>query len=163
MLWLSIILPVFPLIYEDFKYRAIHWIWIALLLLSILLFHPVKWWESGINVFFLCFQLGILTLYFSIKNKRWTNITLQYLGLGDIVFFIPLCLIFSPINLILFFVLSLTFSLFGFLIYNTFSHRKANTIPLAGCMSIGLILIIVSSFIFDFSLNSDLWYMAFFL
>jgi len=113
--FLSLILPVLPVIYEDFKYRAIHWIWIASLLLLVLWIYPINWTYSGLNLLFLGLQLALLSIYFSIKNRKWINLFKEYLGIGDVVFFIPLCFIFSPVNQILFFIITLIFSLIGFL------------------------------------------------
>lgn len=157
---LGMILPMLLVIYEDFRYRAIHWIWIALFFGLVLWIYPVNWTYSALNLFFLSLQLALLTVYFSIKNQKWINLFSAYLGIGDVVFFIPLCFIFSPINQIIFFIISLSLSLIGFLVFNIFSVKKSATIPLAGCMSLVFILLILLSYFLNIPLNNDDWYLV---
>ena len=147
-------IPLFSIIYEDFRYRAIHWYWIALMFIFILFFYSVSLFYSGINAVFLIIQLSLLTCYFSIKRGKWVNITKSHLGIGDIVYFIPLCLLFSPFNFISFFVASLLISLVASSIYSLFS-QNLKTVPLAGCMSIVLICTLIIAHCTGVSLLDD--------
>lgn len=147
------ILCLIPVIYEDFKYRAIHWIWIALLIILALLFHPVENKVILNNLIFIFVQLGLLSIYFSIKHRKLINITKDYLGIGDILFFIPLCLLFSNEGLILFFISSLTISLLFFLFWMLITKKENQTIPLAGSMSLILIIILLISSIFNYPIH----------
>ena len=115
-----LLLPIslIPLIYEDFKYRAIHWFWLVLFLFIVLLTNSFDINNVVLNFMFIMLKLTGVTLYFSIKNRRFVNIINQYLGIGDILFFIPLLFLFSPFNFLAFFILSLTASIIGFGIIN---------------------------------------------
>lgn len=161
MALLSIILPILPVIYEDFRYRAINWIWIAILTLLILFIQPLNWSYIATNIFFVTLKIILLSIYFSLKHKRQINIFRYYLGIGDLVFFLPLCLLFSPINLIAFFIFSLLLSLSGFTLFNSISKNKSETVPLAGCMAISLCLVLSISIFFEFNLYDDSWYLNF--
>lgn len=157
MLFAWYILPLIPIIYEDFRYRAIHWIWLVILSVLAICLGSINTGFVLTNLSFVLFQLVVLSLYFSIKNRELTNIVNQYLGIGDILYFIPLCLLFSPINFIGFFVTSLIISLTGALIWNVVKPGIQNNIPLAGCMSIVLIPILFMAWQFDIDLKNDLF------
>ena len=161
MLSLAVLLPTLPIIYEDFRYRAIHWIWVALLTCFIISFYPLQWSFIGTNLFFIAVQIIFLSLYFSLKHGEWINITQSYLGIGDIVFFIPLCFLFSPVHLILFFIGSLLLSLLGSSLYPIFSGKKLATIPLAGCMALVLITVQALALWMHFDLRQDAWALDF--
>ncbi|MEL6863598.1 MAG: hypothetical protein AAFP19_04225 [Bacteroidota bacterium] len=153
----ALIVPLAAIIYEDFRYRAIHWIWVALLALGAALFFPLHWPSVGLNLGFLAIQGILLTLYFSIRQGTWINITHDYLGIGDVVFFLPLCLLFSPVNLILFFVVGLSLSLIGFLGFCWLTRREIATVPLAGCLAVILIPLLIGTYYFEWSLHRDLF------
>ena len=131
--------------YQDFKWRAIHWFLFPLLLLLVLLgqFLIADLSETiqsaGFNLIFIASQLILLTTYFSIKNSRLVNITKGLLGWGDVLFFINLCFFFSPVNFLIFYLGSLTFSIVLFLIY--FKNSINTKIPFAGLQAICLILV----------------------
>jgi len=131
------------IIYEDFRFRAIHWYWLVILSISAYFYSTAPTNDVLANLSFLLIQIIGLTAYFSIKNKRLVNIVDRQIGLGDLLFFIPLCLLFKPIIFLFFFVISLTASLVGFLLIQKFWLKKLTTIPLAGCMSITLIMFLI--------------------
>jgi len=84
-----------------------------------------------------------LTIYISIKNKKFINVINSSLGLGDVLFFVVVCVAFSAINFILFYVMSLLFTLVGFIAYNTLVKKSVKEIPLAGAMAMVMITLIV--------------------
>lgn len=156
MLYLILLLLIIS--YQDFNARAISW-WTIPLLLGIVLyirfynFYSETWWqESAFNFSFLLIQFILITLYFSIKKKTFTNIIDRHLGLGDILFLIPLALLFSPLSFLLFYILSILFVLLGFLFYKSIFRSETETIPLAGGQALFLIALLISSKVFDFSL-----------
>jgi len=120
MEFLLITIPLLFIIYEDFKYRAIHWIWLVVFIGLIIGLLPIEPITVLVNLALIGFQLLGLTLYFSLKEKKFINIVNQFLGIGDILFFIPLCFLFTPENLIWFFVCSLIFTLLAFLAQQNF-------------------------------------------
>ena len=154
-MYLLLVLCLLPIVYEDFRYRAIHWIWLVLFAGVLLIGGPVESKTILSNFVFIGLQLFLLTLYFSIKHRKWINITKDYLGIGDILFFIPLCLLFSPDGLILFFVGSLLLSLIGTLLFVLLKKTSLSTIPLAGCMSIPLIIILCTAFTYNIDLRAS--------
>lgn len=146
---IAIFISLLGIIWEDFHQRLVHIGW----LLSFILLAAVAsilengewiiqdWWLT--NAIFLLFQMIVLTLYFSVKNKTFTNITTNYLGWGDIVFFIGLIFLMPPITFIWFYTLSLIIVLIGFIFSQKILNLKIKTIPLAGGVAICLILLLI--------------------
>lgn len=155
MEWLVITIPLLFIIYEDFKYRAIHWIWLVVFTSLIICFQPLNFFHIFINLILIGFQLLGLTIYFSLKSRQLVNIINKFLGIGDILFFLPLCLLFTPENMIWFFIGSLMFTLFSILLIQIIKSPQKTTIPLAAWMSIALIIVFAISIHFDFNLNHD--------
>lgn len=127
------------IIYQDFKERAISaWTIPLIFLLSVYLAWSDLIWEAWFllfNVSFIAVQLLGVSLYFSLKHRQWVNVTKDYLGLGDVLFFLAITPLFAPLQFCCFFVASLVFILLGAGIYHLSIH-KLKTIPLAGAMSI---------------------------
>lgn len=130
---------------EDARHRLISWYWLPVLLLIFVLeaFTQLKPDEAGmyfiINLSFLLVQLLLVTVYFSIRQKRPVNIINTWLGIGDILFFVVLCAAFSPLNYLLFYLLSLLFTIAGYIAYKIIKGRSS-TIPLAGAVALLLFL-----------------------
>ena len=55
--------------------------------------------------------------------KEWTNIIDSWLGLGDVLFFVCLCGLFSPVNFIAFFISSIFGVLVFFLLIKAFIKK----------------------------------------
>ena len=155
MEFLVITIPLIFIIYEDFKYRAIHGFWLLILTGLIVWLQPLNPIHIFVNLVLVGFQLLGLSIYFSLKSRKWINITKEFIGIGDILFFLPLCLIFTPENLVWFFICSLVFTLLAFLLQQVIFSSEKKTIPLAAWMSIALILVFVMSTYFEFKLNED--------
>jgi len=156
MLLIPIITSLLAIIYEDFKERAIHWWWLPILAIAGMLMQKTDWRLIITNLFFLTLLLVALTIYFSIKEGRLINITHKYLGLGDILFFIPLGIILSPSHLILFFICSSALTLGCVGLYFIISKKVLPTIPLAGFQSLFLLPLIIVSQITHYDLTSDI-------
>ena len=153
---LTIVLSV--IIYQDFKSREISWFLIPLLLTIgctnalINIDFTSFLTYSSINLTTVILNLLGVTIFVSLKEKKITNIVDSYLGLGDILFFLVLTVLFSPINFFLFFIGSI---LIISLIYGgvfLFNKNKETLIPLAGAMSLLLIVALVLQY-FTPSLN----------
>jgi H+/Cl- antiporter ClcA len=97
------------------------------------------------NLAFIALQLIFLTLWISFKNKKWTNIIDTYLGLGDILFFVAISSAFSPIQFVLFYLISIVITLIAFVVYKWKSEKANSEIPLAGAMSVVLIICMLLS------------------
>lgn len=136
--------------FQDFKQREISWVLIPLIFLAFFFKATTSVTISNLitnslfNLAFIAIQLVILTAYISIKNKKMINILHQHIGLGDLLFFIVLCLAFSPANFIVFYILSLIATLAGCIIYiKIFSKKMMDEIPLAGGMASVLIIVLL--------------------
>jgi hypothetical protein len=87
--------------------------------------------------------LGV-TLFVWLKEKKLKNIVDSYLGLGDILFFLVLTIVFSPLNFIVFYLgsIMLITVIYGCIIL--FSKQTKTLIPLAGAMSVLLIMVLIA-------------------
>ncbi|MBN8696063.1 MAG: hypothetical protein J0L87_06000 [Bacteroidetes bacterium] len=148
--------------FQDFKFRAISWYLLPLILFLLLykglciLENEVLVKNSSFNLAFVIIQFVGLTVYMSIKNKKIVNIVNSYIGLGDLLFFVVICVAFSPFNFILFFVVSNILTLIIFTIYKIFISRTVEEIPLAGAQSIMFqLLIFYNMFISPVDFYSD--------
>lgn len=130
------------IIYQDFSARLISWWtipWVLFIAGYLAVNNPFWQWQFlAFNFVFLVVQILAVSLYFSIKNRVWVNITKSYLGIGDILFFVAICPLFSPVHFCFFFIGTLILTLIMALIYQL-TIKKLKTIPLAGAMSICLI------------------------
>jgi hypothetical protein len=158
---LLLLLPLGFIIFEDFRYRAIHWIWIILLIGFIFYFHKISLTHSLTNLSLLAIQFLCLTFYFSIREKKVSNIINRYIGIGDFLFLVPVCFLFSPLNLMLFLSIGYGLTLLGTWVAFRLSSNNTLTIPLAGSLSIVLIIVLVGFQFYGFALNDD--YLVFYL
>lgn len=144
----SFIAVLGSIVYQDFKNRSVDIFSLGLFILLSLAFSIIQNTFVGtlkmasLPLIFIGFQILILTLFFSIKEKKIVSIIDTKLGLGDIVFWLGLAFHFSLIHFIVFFVFSLTFTLIISV------AKKLETIPLAGGQGIFLILFLISNTFF---------------
>lgn len=136
-------------IYQDFRVRMITWWYIPLLFLG-LLFISLQHVLFGellkyfiINTSFILLQMIVLTIFYTIKKRKLTNIINKYIGLGDILFFLVLCVGFSPVNFIIFIVSGLILTIICFSIYGIASKKKEYRIPLAGMLAVFLCVVFI--------------------
>jgi hypothetical protein len=94
---------------------------------------------AGVNLSLLLVQLTGVIIYFSLKNKAFTNIFNKYLGIGDLLFFGTVIFCFSPVNFLLFSLIAYLIILLFFGILILFL-KDNSTIPLAGCLSVFLMV-----------------------
>jgi hypothetical protein len=147
--------------FQDLKFRLISWYFLPLLLAGFV-FKGIQeqgpsefLLTSSFNLGFVILQLLLLTLYISLKNRKFINIINTYIGIGDVLFFVVLCTAFSTLNFIAFYVLALMITIFGVAIFHLFSKGKTKEIPLAGSMAIVLIIVIFSSSFYGVSRYAD--------
>lgn len=128
--------------YQDLRYRAVYWLCFPVL--AALLFFmkqqaagtSAALIDAGIATVFFAVQLLLVWLYFSFKNKKPVNITVQYLGLGDILFLMALAFYLSPLNYVLFYVSSLIVVLCYTIIQRSLNKDAGPEIPLAGLQAL---------------------------
>ena len=128
---------------EDWKERQVSLLWfLALLLVAMGYFY----WLGGqisfmlTNLFFLLLQAALLLAYWLLRYKNLKLIS--GIGVGDLVFMLIIASIFSPLNFVVFYFVSLVISLVAYLLVKQFIHTKHNTVPLAGLQSMCLIVLI---------------------
>lgn len=137
---------------QDWKYRRIHVVLpIVLFLISFFIIHFKK---SDlleivfINTAFFLITLSILTLYMSLKSKKFLNPFQHYFGIGDLLLYTAITPLFLLKNYILFFILSLLFAI-G-LQFGLRRFIKEETVPLAGFSALFLFIIILKDSFFVF-------------
>ena len=151
---------------QDFKHRAISWYLIPLLIIAFIFKvyntneSNIFWFNSAFNFVFVFIQLILLTLYIGIKNKKMTNIINSYLGLGDILFFMVLCLALSPFNFVIFYIVSILFTAIGYLAYTGIVKKPNREIPLAGSMALLFIFLIFINFLKPIPFYTDNFWLA---
>jgi hypothetical protein len=157
-----LILPLLLIIfYQDFKFRHF-WTIIYLLLISIsvvnLIFFNINFLKYTYFIFNICFiaiTYSGVWLYFILKHRGYINIINTQIGIGDVLFFIPVCMYFSPFNFILYFLFVLGSSLIYFLL-SIFMGQEKQLIPLAGIASLSLFVILTISRLLHIPLDQDI-------
>ncbi|MGE0637856.1 MAG: hypothetical protein AB7P01_15545 [Bacteroidia bacterium] len=150
---LLLLLMLCIVIYQDFKYHAVSWLVFPLMFLLLavpsILSSFSEWATTTlINISFVVIQLFLVSVYFSLKEKRLVNITSEQIGWGDILFFLVFTQAFSPVNFLLFYIFTLFFIVLVFLIYNL-KKGLSKEIPLAGAMAIMLLFAQVARLFFS--------------
>lgn len=142
------------IIYQDFKYRAIH----IFLVIGVFICSCLLLWQhqkSLIPMFytsiFLISVLVLLWVYITLKNRNIDAIT-KGIGLGDVLFFFAAAPLFSLRNYMLFFISGMIIALIFYILFRNL--MKTKLIPLAGILSGHLIVLKIISL----SLNFDLFY-----
>jgi len=130
------------LIFQDFKSRSVYWyifpmIFIAGLVLNYIEYRSFFFRQLILSQLFLVIQLILVTIYFSVKNKKLVNITDSQIGLGDILFLLSITPMLTTLNYIFYYISSLFFALLFYGIY-ALLIRTEKTIPLAGIQAIFL-------------------------
>lgn len=156
LLEITLILLLATAFVQDYKSRSIHlfvFIGIAVLSTAIFLLEDILMWNViGLNALFVIVVMMLLFLYTSVKEAQFVNIFKQYFGLGDLLFFLVVTPLLSQRNFILFFITGLVLS--GLVHWLLVSKKSGKTIPLAGYLSIYLILLRAT----DYCLVTNLFY-----
>jgi len=150
---LAILLLCLVLVFiQDIKYRRIHVILPIIIFIVSFFIIPVKKYDLLeillFNTGFFFITLGILTLYMSLKSKKFLNPFHHYFGLGDLLFYVAVTPLFLLKNYILYFILSLIFA-----ILMQFGLKKIireETVPLAGFAALFLFIILLKDSFIDF-------------
>lgn len=159
---LTVLLSI--LAYQDFKERSI-----SILLIPLLFFAGI--WRGLLSVSasiivvqcffnfgFVILQCLLASFYISIKHKKWINITKDYIGWGDILFFVAITPLFDIVNYIFFYTGSLILVLLGYICLQQFDYSKPSVqIPLAGAMAILLIAFLVIADYFSLNTYDSRW------
>lgn len=149
---------------QDMKFRAVSWLAFPVLFavgvwysLSIQYNLNHVFTHLGMNLLFLMVQFFVVSLYFSLKERRFVNILKAYLGLGDVLFLVSIAALFSPFNFILFYLISIVLVAAIHLLVSLFTQVNPK-IPLAGMQAIMLIVVLIlCNFILDINTYQDDW------
>lgn len=134
------------LVVQDFKSRAISWFIIPLLFVvyTVKAILTIEVTELliyfGINILMVFTNLLGVGVMVSLKEKKITNILNTYLGLGDILFFIVIAVVFSPLNFFIFFMGSVLVSSIVYGLMMLTNKKQQLPFPLAGAMSLLLVI-----------------------
>jgi hypothetical protein len=150
---------------QDIKHRAVYWFLFPGLMVSFLALQflqgsrPAGIWQPAlVNVVFLLIQLVVVSAYFSVKNKKWINITDGLLGWGDILFLFSLCFYLSVLNFLFFFVASLVLVIVIWLIWRVTTKHPDKHVPLAGLQSLICAVFLAASWWgWGLNLTNDNW------
>ncbi|MBI9034072.1 MAG: hypothetical protein JEZ03_06355 [Bacteroidales bacterium] len=147
------------LVYQDFSSRHIG----AIPLLSLAVCIIVKSIELlgvqsaiiaiAINMLILAMQLGLLWLFFKIKDRKSEVSFLDgMIGKGDVLFFLMFVFSFNSLGFVVVFTSSLIFSLMMYLLLRNSFFNKLKGIPLAGLQALFLIFLITGSELMGYKL-----------
>ena len=149
-------------VYQDFKFRAVSWVVfpalavIALVLALVQIPGSELLGSALVNMGFVGLIFTGLTVYFSVKERALVNIVNKYIGVADLLLLIVIALLFSPVNFIVFYVVSLVLITLGSIVYLIAKKNIKAEIPLAGAFSIVLIACLAyAGFTGDISLYDD--------
>lgn len=154
---------------QDFKFRAVYW-WLFPLLffaLGLLTYDRTGANQVTTNLFanfgFVFLQLLLLSIYFSVKERRLVNIFAHHFGVGDLLFLLSVTVYFSLFNYILFYVTSLIMVIAFTLILNQLVKKTNPKIPLAGEQALLLVLFMaIDWFSPSINFSADLWVVNYF-
>ncbi|CAA0143667.1 conserved membrane hypothetical protein [Tenacibaculum maritimum] len=158
-IYILLIVCLVMIFVEDYRYREVHLSYfLGLLLTSSIIFCVKSSVISDLysNLLFLIINLVFLKCYMILKGKKmpkelfWGGI-----ALGDVVFLIAVMPLFNFINYALFYVFGMVFSLIfhlGITVIEKNYLEKKETVPLAGYLSLFLIIVLILCRKFGFSL-----------
>lgn len=144
-------------VYQDAKFRTIHWLIIPLLFaLGCLYRYPFDFRDIVYNTLFIGVLLGSMVAYVSLKNRRFINLTKNYFGWGDILFLFAITPYFELREFMSVVIVGTIFTLILSLLF-TALKKPLKTIPFAGFFSLFLMLYLVVNYI-DNTLNLGILY-----
>ncbi|HEY4784841.1 MAG TPA: hypothetical protein VIH57_02275 [Bacteroidales bacterium] len=140
--------------FQDFRFRAIS-IWtLPLIVILIVIINlqvttaRILFMNALVNILVFAIQLILVTIYFSLKHRKITNIVNRYLGLGDILFICVMGLMFSPLLFMIFLVTGLITVGLGYMLWRLMVTNTSSAIPLAGGLSLMLTLLWAGKILF---------------
>ena len=143
------------MVFQDIKYRHIH-IGLPILVFAASVYvyrNSISIWEVLNTAFFILINFVAITMYFSIKNSKFQNPFKRYIGIGDLLFLIAVIPLFSFRNYVLFFISGMIVSLLLYVVFQNRSSQK--TIPLAGYLSLYIILLMITNLFVSINIFYD--------
>ncbi len=128
--------------FQDFRYRGLSW-WIFPFVTLLTILYSIRFVlfkvllvNSLVNMVVVAFLLIMVFVYFSLKNKKLTNILNTYIGIGDVLFLLVTTTLFSPVTFLIYINAGFLLSLILFLLGKVSGIQKKTTIPLAGSLAL---------------------------
>lgn len=146
--------------YQDFKYRLVSWWWFVLLFLGVagvlqLSYQPIFLQGILVNTGICLFVASLIGLIYLVKyGFKGFNKIVNSIGVGDIIMIPALLCLFSPLNFVLFVIVSTFIGLVGHFLVVCLSGR-VQTIPLAGYWAILLIVSFLFSLTEIYNIRDD--------
>jgi hypothetical protein len=135
--------------FQDFKNRSIP-LFLFPLLFGLLFYYNFT--QLGLhdllqyfayNLFFLVAVFAFVSVYFSIRRRKFVNIFKKDIAVGDFLFYIILAVGFNTVDFILFFVFSLILSIIVVFVISLKNKTLTGNIPLAGLLALQFLVIFV--------------------
>jgi len=160
-----ILLVLCSIFVQDIIGRSVYWIWFPVLtamLIALRLLqhgHITELWQPVlINLLFLGLQLLIVSVWFSLKSGQWVNITLKFIGWGDLLFLATIAFYLSVLNFLFFYIGSLIVVLILWIGIRFFISSEDKHIPLAGLQALLLAMFLSSDWwIARVNITDDYW------
>ncbi|MBB6126366.1 hypothetical protein [Mucilaginibacter lappiensis] len=148
---------------QDMLYRAVTWYLFPVIIAGLLGIRLLSGktmvmigQSSLINFAVVFLILLLLTLYLWLRKGRIVNMTRDYLGIGDILFFGVLASYLSVLNFMFFFNVSLLSTILLYLLLKGIASMKS--IPLAGFQALVFIVFLVADrWYFHCDITDDAW------
>ncbi|SDT67379.1 hypothetical protein SAMN05216490_4787 [Mucilaginibacter mallensis] len=164
-----VLLVLLTIFLEDTSIREVHMVLFPLLAGALLIAglkhgagFQALWESASVNLLFLMLVLLLLTAWFSLKEKRVVNVTLQLLGWGDIWFLVCIALYFSILNYLFFYIASLLAVVVLWSAWRFISKKNNQHIPLAGMQALMLAIYLSCDWwLIHFNAVSDNWLLRF--
>lgn len=143
----GLLLTLILIFWQDYKYFKVSLVLYILCFIIIgvrgLIHIPIRDFgiTFAINILLLCIQLALVWLYLIITKRKLKSF-FEYIGEGDILFFVILAISFSNLNFIVFQIISLIVILTVHLAVQMYRKRKLQ-VPLAGYQALLLALCMV--------------------
>lgn len=142
-----LLISLLVIIYQDYKERAVHLLSFTLLLGSILWIKRLEFdlFQLGLSFCFLLINLMVVFIYLRLRSRidKPSQIW-QYLGVGDVVFWLLIAFIMPFPTFLIFFFTGLFFSSLVALLF----LKPNQSVPLAGLQALWLFCWIVIDMIF---------------
>lgn len=108
------------------------------------------------NLFFLVINLLVLSIYMHFKGRQTIKDFFHNgLAIGDVVFLVVVIPLFSFINYAFFYIIGMCFSLLTHIVVQKMKLDERETVPLAGYLSVFLMIILVLSNVLCVSLYDN--------
>lgn len=151
---------LFMIFIQDHKDRAVHILFFLGVCLSSICVFLIQNGDVTIivmSLFFLVANLILLKLYMRVRKIEMSqDLFWGGIAIGDIVFLLVVIPLFSFHSYAIFFISGMIFSILTHLLFKKVGFDAKETVPLAGYLSIFLILILVVSSILEIDLYKNI-------